>query len=79
MQIGVSSYSYSRLVRSGQMKQIEVIAKPKKWALTSLNFPPSPCPKENSADAELKPKPTARIPIANTRSGLTSSLALMAT
>lgn len=38
MQIGVSSYSYSRLVRSGQMKQIEVIAKAKEMGFDVIEF-----------------------------------------
>lgn len=38
MQIGVSSYSYSRLVRSGSMKQIEVIAKAKEMGFDAIEF-----------------------------------------
>jgi len=38
MKIGVSSYSYSRLVRSGQMQQIEVIAKAKEMGFDVIEF-----------------------------------------
>ena len=38
MQIGVSSYSFSRLVRSGAMKQIEVIAKAKEMGFDAIEF-----------------------------------------
>jgi len=38
MKIGVSSYSYSRLVRSGQMPQIEVIAKAKEMGFDVIEF-----------------------------------------
>lgn len=38
MLIGVSSYSYSRLVRAGQMKQIEVIAKAKEMGFDCIEF-----------------------------------------
>ncbi len=38
MQIGVSSYSYSRLVRSGAMRQIEVIAKAKEMGFDAIEF-----------------------------------------
>ncbi|MBT3381737.1 MAG: sugar phosphate isomerase/epimerase [Lentisphaerae bacterium] len=38
MKIGVSSYSYSRLVRAGQMKQIEVIAKAKEMGFDVIEF-----------------------------------------
>ena len=38
MQIGVSSYSYSRLVRNGQMKQIEVAAKAKQMGFDVIEF-----------------------------------------
>ena len=38
MKIGVSSYSYSRLVRNGQMKQIEVVAKAKEMGFDVLEF-----------------------------------------
>ncbi len=38
MQIGVSSYSFSRLVRSGQMRQIEVIAKAKEMGFDVIEF-----------------------------------------
>ncbi len=38
MKIGVSSYSYSRLVRSGAMKQIEVIAKAKEMGFDVIEF-----------------------------------------
>ena len=38
MKIGVSSYSYSRLVRSGQMKQIDVPAKAKEMGFDVVEF-----------------------------------------
>lgn len=38
MQIGVSSYSFSRLVRSGEMRQIEVIAKAKEIGFDVIEF-----------------------------------------
>lgn len=38
MKIGVSSYSFSRLVRSGQMQQIEVIAKAKEMGFDVIEF-----------------------------------------
>jgi sugar phosphate isomerase/epimerase len=38
MIIGVSSYSYSRLVNSGAMKQIEVIAKAKEMGFDAIEF-----------------------------------------
>lgn len=38
MQIGVSSYSFSRLVRSGDMRQIEVIAKAKEIGFDAIEF-----------------------------------------
>ncbi|MBP5639645.1 MAG: sugar phosphate isomerase/epimerase [Victivallales bacterium] len=38
MLIGVSSYSYSRLVRSGAMKQIDVIAKAKEMGFDCIEF-----------------------------------------
>jgi sugar phosphate isomerase/epimerase len=38
MKIGVSSYSFSRLVRDGQMKQIEVIAKAKEMGFDVIEF-----------------------------------------
>ncbi len=38
MQIGVSSYSFSRLVRSGQMAQIEVIAKAAEMGFDAIEF-----------------------------------------
>ncbi|MGI5925016.1 MAG: sugar phosphate isomerase/epimerase family protein [Lentisphaeria bacterium] len=38
MIIGVSSYSYSRLVKNGQMKQIEVIAKAKEMGFDAIEF-----------------------------------------
>ena len=38
MKIGVSSYSFSRLVRGGQMKQIEVIAKAKEMGFDVIEF-----------------------------------------
>ena len=38
MLIGVSSYSYSRLVNSGQMKQIDVPAKAKEMGFDTLEF-----------------------------------------
>ncbi|NMA42433.1 MAG: sugar phosphate isomerase/epimerase [Oligosphaeraceae bacterium] len=38
MQIGVSSYSYSRLVHSGELKQIEVIAKAKEMGFDAIEF-----------------------------------------
>ena len=38
MMIGVSSYSYSRLVNSGAMKQIDVIAKAKEMGFDGIEF-----------------------------------------
>ena len=38
MKIGVSSYSFSRLVRAGQMQQIEVIAKAKEMGFDVIEF-----------------------------------------
>ena len=38
MQIGVSSYSFSRLVRSGEMAQIDVIAKAKEIGFDVIEF-----------------------------------------
>ena len=38
MKIGVSSYSYSRLVRSGAMKQIDVISKAKEMGFDTIEF-----------------------------------------
>ena len=38
MMIGVSSYSYSRLVNSGAMKQIDVIAKAKEMGFDCIEF-----------------------------------------
>ena len=38
MKIGVSSYSYSRLVRAGEMSQLEVIAKAKEMGFDSIEF-----------------------------------------
>ena len=38
MKIGVSSYSYSRLVRNGQMQQIDVIAKAKEMGFDTIEF-----------------------------------------
>lgn len=38
MKIGVSSYSFSRLVKSGQMKQIDVIAKAKEMGCECIEF-----------------------------------------
>ena len=38
MKIGVSSYSYSRLVRSGAMKQIDIIAKTKEIGFDVIEF-----------------------------------------
>ena len=38
MRIGVSSYSFSRLVRSGAMKQIEIIAKAKEIGFDAIEF-----------------------------------------
>jgi len=38
MQIGVSSYSFSRLVRSGEMQQIDVIAKAKEIGFDVIEF-----------------------------------------
>jgi sugar phosphate isomerase/epimerase len=38
MKIGVSSYSFSRLVRGGQMQQIEVIAKAKEMGFDVIEF-----------------------------------------
>ena len=38
MQIGVSSYSFSRLVRAGQLKQIEVVAKAKEIGFDVIEF-----------------------------------------
>jgi sugar phosphate isomerase/epimerase len=38
MIIGVSSYSFSRLVRNGQMKQIDVIAKAKEMGFDAIEF-----------------------------------------
>lgn len=38
MQIGVSSYSFVRLVRSGQMAQIDVIAKAKEMGFDAIEF-----------------------------------------
>ena len=38
MKIGVSSYSFSRLVRAGQMKQVEVIAKAREMGFDVIEF-----------------------------------------
>jgi sugar phosphate isomerase/epimerase len=38
MQLGVSSYSFSRLVRAGTLKQIEVIAKAKEIGFDAIEF-----------------------------------------
>ena len=38
MMIGVRSYSYSRLVNSGAMKQIDVIAKAKEMGFDCIEF-----------------------------------------
>ena len=38
MKIGVSSYSFSRLVRSGRMQQIEVIGKAKDMGFDVIEF-----------------------------------------
>ena len=38
MRIGVSSYSFSRLVRSGAMKQIEIIAKAREIGFDAIEF-----------------------------------------
>ncbi|MDD4098287.1 MAG: sugar phosphate isomerase/epimerase [Lentisphaeria bacterium] len=69
MQIGVSSYSYSRLVRSGQMKQIEVIAKAKEMGFDVIEFSTIAVPEGQTLPdfaAELKAEADrVGIPIAN--------------
>ena len=69
MQIGVSSYSYSRLVRSGEMKQIEVIAKAKEMGFDAIEFSTITLPEgENLPDYAAKLKAEADkvgIPIVN--------------
>ena len=69
MQIGVSSYSYSRLVRSGQMKQIEVIAKAKEMGFDVIEFSTIAVPEGKTLPefaAELKAEADrVGIPIAN--------------
>ena len=45
MKIGVSSYSFSRLVGSGQMKQLEVIAKAKEMGFDVIEFSTIAVPK----------------------------------
>lgn len=51
MKIGVSSYSFSRLVRGGQMKQIEVIAKAKEIGFDVLEFSTIAVPEGQTLDA----------------------------
>ena len=69
MQIGVSSYSYNRLVRSGEMKQIEVIAKAKEMGFDAIEFSTITLPEgENLPDYAAKLKAEADkvgIPIVN--------------
>lgn len=69
MQIGVSSYSFSRLVGSGKMKQIEIIAKAKEIGFDVIEFSTIAVPagkKLESFAGELK-KEADRVglPIAN--------------
>ena len=54
MQIGVSSYSYSRLVRSGEMKQIEVPAKAKEMGFDFLEFSTIAVPEGKTLEAFAK-------------------------
>lgn len=51
MKIGVSSYSYSRLVRSGAMKQIEVIAKAHEMGFDVLEFSTIAVPEGKTLEA----------------------------
>ena len=51
MQIGVSSYSFVRLVRSGQMAQIDVIAKAKEIGFDAIEFSTIAVPEGRSLPA----------------------------
>jgi len=69
MQIGVSSYSYSRLVRSGAMQQIEVIAKAKEMGFEVIEFSTIAVPEGETlpgfAEKLRKEADRVGIPIAN--------------
>lgn len=69
MQIGVSSYSYSRLVRAGQMQQIEVPAKAKEMGFDVLEFSTIAVPEGKTLEdfaKELKEEcDRVGIPVAN--------------
>ena len=57
LQIGVSSYSYSRLVRAGEMTQLEVIAKAKEMGFDTIEFSTLAVPEgETLADFAKKVK-----------------------
>ncbi len=69
MKIGVSSYSYSRLVKTGDMKQIEVPYKAKEMGFDVLEFSTLAVPEERELEdfaVELrKACDSADIPVAN--------------
>lgn len=69
MQIGVSSYSYSRLVRAGQMPQIEVPAKAKEMGFDVIEFSTITLPEGKALEdfaKELKAEcDRVGIPVAN--------------
>jgi sugar phosphate isomerase/epimerase len=69
MQIGVSSYSFSRLVREGSMKQIEVIRKAKEMGFEAIEFSTIAVPEGKTLPAfaaELRQEAVAAgIPIAS--------------
>lgn len=69
MKIGVSSYSYSRLVKSGALKQIEVIAKAKEQGFEVIEFSTIAVPEGKTLPAfaaELrKEADRCALPIAN--------------
>jgi len=69
MKIGVSSYSYSRLVRSGRMQQIEVVAKAREMGFDVIEFSTLTVPEGETLEAfahRLKEESDrVGIPIAN--------------
>ena len=76
MQLGVSSYSYSRLVRNGTLKQHEVIAAAKEAGFQAIEFSTIAVPKGQTlaeyADVLRQEARQVGIPIATTRSAPTS-------
>ncbi len=69
MKIGVSSYSYSRLVKNGTMKQLEVIAKAKEMGFEVIEFSTFAAPEGETlpkfAEKLRKEADKVGLPIAN--------------